>query len=144
MSLAIPVVGAGEGSTDGSTRKLVVNQLYGGLETEIADQVSPRTARQDVQASLVLAKQRQVDNFVAPIFPWDPGTPHRSLHNCVKDGMAMVLCLPSPACMDRVGERVFDKKVDMFGDNVLCQTLAGDGWRIRHDRIKTEIMLMMG
>ena len=32
----------------------------------------------------------------------------------------------------------------MFGNNVLCQTLAGDGWRNRHDRIKTEIISMIG
>ena len=46
--------------------------------------------------------------------------------------------------MDRVGERVGDSRVDMFGDNILCQSLAVDGWRIRYDRIKTELMSMMG
>ena len=56
----------------------------------------------------------------------------------------MVLCLPSPACRDLVGERVGTGKVDLFGDSVLCQNLPGDGWRIRHDRIKQEIMSMMG
>ena len=45
--------------------------------------------------------------------------------------------------MDRVGERVGNSRVDLFGDNVLCQSLPGDGWRIRHDRIKTELMSMM-
>ena len=55
----------------------------------------------------------------------------------------MVLCLPSPACRDRVGERVGGSKVDMFGDKVLCEKLPGDGWRTRHDRIKAELMNMM-
>ena len=43
-----------------------------------------------------------------------------------------------------MGERVGTGKVDLFGDSVLCQNLPGDGWRIRHDRIKQEIMRMMG
>ena len=56
----------------------------------------------------------------------------------------MVLCLPSLVCRDRVGESVGTGKVDLFGDTVLCQKLPGDGWRIRHDRIKQEIMSMLG
>ena len=101
--------------------------------------------------------QEQPDKTSRPVWSWpnrDKLTtlwllsfpvPHTGLSTPVFwEGMAMVLCLPCPACIGRVGERVGDKKVDMFGDNVLCQTLAGDGWRIRHDRIKTEIMLMMG
>ena len=45
--------------------------------------------------------------------------------------------------MDRVGEKVGSTKVDLFGDKVLCETLPGDGWRIRHDRIKQEVMSML-
>ena len=58
--------------------------------------------------------------------------------------MAMLLCIPSPACRDMVGEPVGTGKVDLFGDTVLCQNLPGDGWRIRHDRIKQEIVNMLG
>ena len=73
-----------------------------------------------------------------------PG-PHTGLSMPVfREGLAMVLCIPSPACRDMVGERVGKGKVDLFGDAVLCQNLPGDGWRIRHDRIKQEIMAMLG
>jgi hypothetical protein len=73
-----------------------------------------------------------------------PG-PHTGLSMPVfREGLAMVLCIPSPACRDMVGERVGNGKVDLFGDSVLCQNLPGDGWRIRHDRIKQEIMSMLG
>ena len=58
-----------------------------------------------------------------------------------REGLAMVLCIPSPACRDMVGERVGNGKVDLFGDSVLCQNLPGDGWRIRHDRIKQEMVV---
>ena len=43
-----------------------------------------------------------------------------------------------------MGQRVGKGKVDLFGDTVLCQSLPGDDRRIRHDRIKQEIMSMMG
>ena len=138
-ALAIPVEGAGDGSTDGSTRQAVVSQLE-NLRLKV----------------LTKSLQYQPDRTARPVWSWPnrdklttswllsfPG-PHTGLSMPVfREGIAMVLCLPSPACMDRVGERVGDSRVDLFGDNVLCQSLPGDGWRIRHDRIKTELMSMM-
>ena len=55
----------------------------------------------------------------------------------------MVMCLPSPACKDRVGEKIGNSKVDMFGDALKREKLAGDGWRIRHDRVKMEILRLL-
>ena len=55
-----------------------------------------------------------------------PG-PHSGIATPVfREGMAMILCLPSPACKDMVGEKVGGGKVDLFGDVVLCQHLPGD------------------
>ena len=36
----------------------------------------------------------------------------------------MVLALPSPACRDRVGEVLGDRRVDRWGDEVRWATLA--------------------
>ena len=78
--LATPVEdAAGDGSTDGSTRKLVV-------DTETADQFSPGNARQDIRACLVLAKKGQVDNFFC--------YPSKEPTTVFSEGMAMVLCAP--------------------------------------------------
>ena len=55
-----------------------------------------------------------------------------------------MLCLPSPACRDRVGEKIGTRRVDEFGDALRCVTLAGDGWRTRHERHKVEIMMLLG
>ena len=53
------------------------------------------------------------------------------------EAAATLLCLPSPACSGRVGETVRgQKKIDIFGDNVRAATLAGDGFRRRHDDCK--------
>ena len=52
----------------------------------------------------------------------------------------MVLCLPSPACKDRVGEKIGSRRVNLFADAIHCEALGVDGWRTRHDRHKQEIM----
>ena len=139
-ALALPVEGAGDGSTDGSTRKVVVTQLENLRHKVLTKSLKEWHVRTD-----------------RPVWSWPnrdklstawllsfPG-PHSGLSTSVfREGLAMLLCLPSPACMDRVGESIGTAKVDMFGDNVLCEKLPGDGWRIRHDRIKQEIMSMLG
>ena len=56
--------------------------------------------------------------------------------------MALVLCMPSPVCKERVGEKVGKAVVDKFGDNVMSQHLPGDHWRTRHDKIKMKINSM--
>ena len=67
---------------------------------------------------------------------------HLCTFNPIKFGG--LLCIPSPVCRDMVGRPVGTGKGDLFGDAVLWQNLPGDGWRIRHDRIKQEIVSMLG
>ena len=55
------------------------------------------------------------------------------------EAMALLLCLPSPACRDRVGARVGRRTVDIYGDSVMSEILPGDHWRIRHDKVKMAI-----
>ena len=53
------------------------------------------------------------------------------------EAAATSLCLPSPACMGRVGETVKGRrKIDVYGDNVQSTFLPGDHWRQRHDQLK--------
>ena len=53
------------------------------------------------------------------------------------EAAATSLCLPSPACVGRVGEIVKGRKViDMYGDQVQAAPLPGDHWRQRHDQLK--------
>ena len=53
--------------------------------------------------------------------------------------MALILCMPSPACKDRIGARVGKKTVYIFGDSIMSEILPGDHWRIRHDKVKMAI-----
>ena len=133
--LAIPVEGVGEGSTDGSIRRKVVEQ------------------REKMRGS-VLGKALELhpDQLARPVLVWPqldklssawllayPG-PHSGLPSTVfTEAVCSHLCLPSPACRDRVGQRVGKAVVDMFGDKVMAATLSGDGWRTRHDMVKAEL-----
>ena len=138
--LSVPVEGAGEGSSDGSTRMAVVMQLESlRLQT------------------LVQSLTEYPDRKARPVWSWPnrdkmttawllslPG-PHSGLSTPIfREGLAMVLSLPSPSCRDRVGEKIGSSRVDEFGDNVKCEPLAGNGWKVRHDRPKMELMRMMG
>ena len=52
------------------------------------------------------------------------------------EAAAANLCLPSPACMGRVGETVKgNTKIDQHGDNIQATALQGDHWRRRHDML---------
>ena len=55
------------------------------------------------------------------------------------EALAMLLCMPSPACQDRVGAPVGRSTVDIFGDRIMSEVLPGDHWRVRHDTIKVSI-----
>ena len=59
------------------------------------------------------------------------------------EALALALCMPSPACKDRVGYSVGSSNrgavVDLYGDKVQAAVMTGDHWRIRHDAVKLEI-----
>ena len=133
--LAMAVEGVGEDSTDGSTRRKVVEQ------------------REKMRGS-VLGKALELhpDQLARPVLAWPQldklssawlhsySGPHSGLPSTVfTEAVCSHLCLPSPACRDRGGQRVGKAVVDMFGDKVMAATLSGDGWRTRHDMVQAEL-----
>ena len=106
--LSVPVEGVGEGSVDGSTRKAVVEQLE-GLRFRLLEKVLQECTDRDLRAVLAWPIRDKLSSaFLLSI----PG-PHTSLSTPVfREAMAMVLCLPSPACRDRVGQQVGSGRVD--------------------------------
>ena len=54
-----------------------------------------------------------------------------------------MLCLPSPACQEKLGETLRSRAVvDLYGDQVQSTALPGDHWRTRHDRVKLQLFRM--
>ena len=55
------------------------------------------------------------------------------------EAMALLLCMPSPGCQERVGAKVGRKTVDIYGDSIMSEVLPGDHWRTRHDKVKMSL-----
>ena len=52
-------------------------------------------------------------------------------------------CLPSPACMERLGTIIRGRQVvDPFGENVQSTITTGDHYRKRHDAFKMRLFQM--
>ena len=136
-----PVAGAGNGSTDGSTRKMIVQrgeELH-GLVLARALELHPNQ-----QARPVLVWP-QLDKLSASWLLALPGPDTGMSRLVFKEAMCSHLCLPSPACLDRLGERVSrNTVVDLHGDKVMAAVLPGDSWRTKHDKVKSAIHRMCG
>ena len=136
--LAADVEGAGEGSTDGSTRRKVTGWLE---ESRSAVLTKALQEYPDQQARPVWVYP-QFDKLSFSWLQSLPGpTPSGLTPVEFMEAVAQRLCLPSPSCSTRLGENIGWRNltVDQFGDNVMSDVLPGDHLRIRHDRIKTVI-----
>ena len=71
-----------------------------------------------------------------------PG-PHTSLSSPqFSEALCVLLCLPSLCCRDRVGLRVGNRRVDLYGEQVVNATMEGPGFIRRHNSIKLELNSM--
>ena len=130
--LAVMALNAGEESTSGATRRLVMEQLEQlrckllskGLELYHNQEARPCWSWPD-RGKQTTAWLLTLTGLTGPEF---------------SEAAATQLCLPSPACASRLGEAIRGaKKIDMFGDNVRAAKLPGDGFRKRHDLVKNFI-----
>ena len=132
--LATNVEGVGQGSTDGSTRREVVQQreeLRGAVLTEALNRMNESTLK-PVRA---WSNRDKLSSSWLQCLPGPDGLSSQAF----SEAMALLLCMPSPACKDRIGARVGKKTVDIFGDSIMSEVLPGDHWRIRHDKVKMAI-----
>ena len=129
------VTGVGEGSVTGSTRKKVVEQrekLRGAVLSKALENHPDRHARP-------VMVWPQMDKLSSAWLLSYPG-PHTGLSAMIfSEAVCSHLCLPSPACRDRMGEKVGKAVVDLYGDKVMATPLHGDTWRIKHDTVKSEL-----
>ena len=137
------VVSAGGKSSDGSTRRLIVEQRESLRHQLLGHALANHTDR---QAQPVTVFQNVSDDKVAG--RWLLATPSQDLSMSTpvfKEAMSAHLCLPSPAVRDGgwVGRRVGGRGevIDKYGDAVMCcNEICGDSWRRRHDIVKQQIV----
>ena len=129
--LSEDVYSAGGDSEDGSTRKLLMHQIEdirGAVLKENLSRHPDPTSRQ------VIALQNR-DKLSSSWLQCLPG-PNGLNNAAFSEALALTLCMPSPACRDRVGAPIGKRVVDLYGDNVQAEHLPGDHWRTRHDGVK--------
>ena len=139
--LAARAVTAGLDRTDGSTRRLAVQQRE-SLRHEVVSLALERHA--DRQARPVTVFQ----NFDKLSGAWLlslPGPDTGLSSKVFTEAIAAHLCLPSPAVVTGgwVGKNTVrgGAVIDKFGDAVMnCRHLPGDTWRHRHDTGKLAIV----
>ena len=130
------VEAAGEGSVDGSTRRKIMQHRE---ETSGAVFSQALTQKRNQRCRQVIC-WRNRDKLSTSWLNCLPGP--GGLDNAVfSEGLAMSLCMPSPACREYVGQQVGGRGgvVDIYGDKVMSSGLPGDHWRTRHDNAKMEI-----
>ena len=59
------------------------------------------------------------------------------------ESAAAALCIPSPACMEKLGQVIRGRQVvDLFGETVQSTITTGDHYRKRHDAYKMRLFQM--
>ena len=140
-NLSVRVESVGGSSCDGSTRG------------KISEERDKTWAKLIVKG---LGDHPQQDRSNRPVWSWLqrdklssawlqslPG-PDTSLTSAeFSEGAAAALCLPSPACMERLGQVIRGRQVvDLFGENVQSTITTGDHYRKRHDVFKMRLFQM--
>ena len=126
---------AGGESTDGSTRRKIVQERE-ELRAAVLTEAVSRTADRGKRFVLSWTNRDKLSSSFLHSLP----TADTGMNNAeFSEAVAQLLCLPSPACVDRVGEKVGRKEVDRYGNNVMNEPLPGNHWRQRHDRIKNQL-----
>ena len=129
--------GAGKGREDGGTRRAIVQHREEVREAVLRETLS-RQQRSNNRHLLAWTNRDKLSTAWLQCLPGPEGFSNAEF----SEAMALVLCMPSPSCKERVGEKVGKAVVDKFGDNIMSQHLPGDHWRIRHDKIKMKINSM--
>ena len=134
--LIVDLEGAGEGSVDGSTRQKLVRrleELRGAVFTEAIKRKPEKRSRQ----FLAWVNRDKLSTAWLQCLPGPGGLNSAAF----SEAMALVLCMPSPACRERVGQKVGSRNgcVDIYGDKIMSSQMPGDHWRTRHDTVKMEL-----
>ena len=132
--LSSPVECAGDGSSDGSTRRKVVQQRE-ELRGSVLKEAMARIPNKKLRPCIAWSNRDKLSTAWLQCLPGPNGLNNQAF----SEALALALCMPSPACQDRVGAQVGRSVVDIYGDKVVSTVMPGDHWRTRHDKIKLAI-----
>jgi hypothetical protein len=137
--ISAPVESAGEESVTGATRGFLVSSR----EMLLGRVLLAALERHHLQSHRAVWSWPERDKLSSQFLLHLPGHSSTLTPEEFSECTAALLCLPSPACQDKLGEVVGRRKVDLYGDNVVGQRLPGDGWRHRHYVVKDKILSLL-
>ena len=133
--LAAEVQGAGSGSVDGSTRRMVTIWI----EDTRAAVLAKALEHHPDQTARPVWVHPQLDKLSQGWILSLPG--HQGFTQAeFSETVARFLCLPSPCCQPKLGESLEQHglTLDAYGDNIMSvSNIPGDMFRQRHDTVKT-------
>ena len=134
-SFKVNVEGVGGTSCDGSTRGKLMEERDGTHAQVVtkALELHPIQARSNRPVWAWMQRDKCSSAWLQAL----PG-PDSSLSSAeFSEAGAAALQLPSPACMEKLGQTVRGRQVvDPHGEVVQATALPGDHWRKRHDKFK--------
>ena len=134
---AAEVGGIGDGATTGATRKLLARARE-EWRFDCFEQCLALQGREAIKGRAI-SSWKERDKLCTAFLLQSPG-PHSKLTSPVMaEALATLLCLPSRVCMDRLGEKVGNARVDRFGERVICAVLPGGHNTDRHNAMEQEI-----
>ena len=116
--LAVEVGGIGGGSVDGSTRRAVVQQRE-EIRGAVLKEALVRMDNSTLKPVRAWANRDKLSSSWLQCLPGPDGLSSQAF----SEAMALLLCMPSPACTDRIGAKVGRKTVDIFGDAIMSEVL---------------------
>ena len=122
---------AGDGSEDGSTR-IKITQQREKLRAAVLSEALSRYPDPKKRQIMAWTNRDKLSTSWLLSLPGPEGFNNAEF----SEALALTLCMPSPSCQQRVGEKVGKSVVDVFGDNIMAAALPGDHWRTRHDTVK--------
>ena len=124
----------GSGSEDGSTRSAVIHQLENLHFLSLSKSLQHPPDLNFRPARIFSQSDKLSQAWISAL----PGALSHIPSLEFSEIMASFLALPSPSCSSLVGTRlrVSGRLVDLYGDNIMCERLPFDTWRIRHDQAK--------
>ena len=111
--LQSPTSGAGDGSEDGSTRRAVVRQIE-ELRGAVLKESMKRNRNVNSKQVLAIINRDKLSSSWLQCLPGPNGINNAGF----SEAMALTLCMPSPVCQERVGEKIGRKVVDIYGGDV--------------------------
>ena len=140
-NLSVQVECVGSNSCDGSTRGKISEERDMSWSNLISKslEVHPNQHRTNRPIWAWLQRDKLSSSWLQAL----PG-PDASLSSAeFSEAAAAALCLPSPACMERLGTIIRGRQVvDPFGETVQSTITTGDHYRKRHDAFKMRLFQM--